>query len=90
MTRVRLSWPANPANELVTAYKVWEGYANPANPSLVQTVDTNSVELDLAPGRYAWAVSAVNLAGESIKSSFTYSPNIPSQPGTVTIEILTP
>jgi hypothetical protein len=90
MTRVKISWPANPVEQLVTSYKVWEGFLTPGNPTLVGTTSETSLELDVAPGRYAWSVSAVNLAGESGRSAVVYSPAIPTIPETPTIEIVVP
>lgn len=90
MARVRLTWPPNPVEELVTTFNVWEGYGLPT-PVLVATVQApaNSVELDVESGhRYLWSVSAINLTGESPRSQGAQSPAIPSAPGAPTIEII--
>ena len=87
MANIQLDWPVNPASELVSSYKVWQG--TPGNPlGLVATVATNTVTLDVPTGIYRWAISAVNLAGESVKSAETSSPGAPSAPGAPTVTVL--
>lgn len=76
-TTVTLSWDANPAAEKVTSYKVYEHTG--ANYNLLGTVlstaDRTFIVTDPDPAiAHNYALSAVNLRGESAKSADTVLP----------------
>jgi hypothetical protein len=76
-----LQWDANPPNEQVTNYKIYEKIGQ--NFTLVGTVDGKTTTYSLAgvpEGQHIYAVSAVNITGESSKSTETILPATPSVP----------
>lgn len=89
MSNVNLSWPANPASELIAAYNVYRSlngvdfslHASTANstPSYSDTVTS--------PGVYHYRVAAVNLAGEGPQSNTASTPSLPTQPGDITVVV---
>lgn len=88
MASVRLSWPANPAGELVTAYEVWEA-AGQGGFILRASVPTTDLLInDLPAGKYRWTVRAVNMAGYGPMSDEATSPDVPSKPGTPVVEVV--
>lgn len=84
MANVTLTWAANPAAEMVTKYRVWEAVnGNYEYPNLLgETSETTFVVTDHAPGLFSWAITAVNLAGESAISDWVAGPALPSKPAT--------
>lgn len=80
MASIRLQWPANPASENVTAYKVWES-VNGGAWTLKSTVATPELDIaNPAPHPTKWKVQAVNFIGESATSPEASGPSIPSTP----------
>jgi hypothetical protein len=88
MANVRLSWPANPSNQLVTGYDVWENRNN-GFWNIVATVPTPEyIVQDPSPGLYRWKVAAVNLAGTSGFSNEAVGPDVPTPPGDIVVEVV--
>jgi hypothetical protein len=90
MATIRLEWPASPAAELVSGYKVWEYVnGNMEYPNLLGVTPVPWYEIpNHVAGQFAWAVSAVNIAGESVKSDVTQGPSVPTKPGPVTVTVV--
>jgi len=82
-----LQWDANPATDLVTKYNVYEHVGS--NYNLVGSVNaptTTFALTNLSPGAHIYAVTAVNITGESInKSSEVTVPALPSAPANLRI-----
>lgn len=88
MAAIRLDWPANPAGEYVSAYKVWES-VNGGAWALKATVATNSLDIpDPSPHPTKWKVQAVNFVGESAASAEAVGPGIPSVPPAPSIQVI--
>lgn len=88
MANVRLSWPANPASELVSAYEVWEAVGQGSFILKASVPDPELLINDIPAGKYRWMVRAVNLAGNGPMSDEAVSPDLPSKPGTPVVEVL--
>lgn len=86
-TVLHLSWPANPAGEQVTNYKVYESvdggpYTFKAN--------TGVPSLDIPnpyPAVYAWKVRAENLVGLGPEGPVIAGPTLPTAPGSGTVTV---
>jgi hypothetical protein len=87
MASIKLDWPANPSNELVESYKLYQA-VDGGNFDYLQTVFSNTVTLNNVTGDRAWKVSAVNLAGEGDQSDPVATPGLPSAPGTPTLTVV--
>lgn len=88
MVKLRLDWTANPANQMVTSYQIWQGYNGSAMTKIAET-DTNSYEINDPPtGSYSFALKAVNLAGTSGMSSAALGPSLPSTPSTPVVTVV--
>lgn len=90
MATYRLSWPANPVEEQVVEYVIYQ--MKDGNPfSELARVPVTQTQFDIvnpSPGLYVWKVAAVNLAGEGSQSPTVSSPEVPSPPGQPTIELV--
>lgn len=85
---IRLTWPANPAGELVDSYEVWQG-VNGGSLQPLATTPTNQLDIvDPAPAAYQWTVRAHNLVGYGLESDVTNGPSVPSAPGAITVTVL--
>jgi len=88
-TAIVVSWPANPVEEGVTKYQVFESKdgsplafkANVVPPAHELTI------LNPLPGVYAWAVKSENFVGASALSPASSGPAIPSVPPAPTITV---
>lgn len=82
MAQAKLSWTANPENEAVTGYNIYQdgvlAGVSPTTEFLIQ---------NLASGQHTFEVAAVNLWGEGPKSDPISTPGTPSKVGGVTIQI---
>jgi|GEM_PF-3635249 hypothetical protein len=83
MATVSLSWPANPADENVIAYAVYQDGA------LVSSPAGTSVEIpDVVPGAHVFEIAAINEAwGEGPKSDPGTTPKACTKVGIITIKI---
>ena len=84
---LRLEWPANPADEFVTSYLVYES-VNGGPFTLKATVNEPFLQFNSAPGHYAWKVVAANFVGQSEESEVTEGPDVPSAPPAPTLLVL--
>lgn len=85
---IRLTWPANPAGELVDGYEVWQG-ANGGSLQPLAVTSTNQLDIvDPVPAAYRWTVRAHNLVGYGPQSAETNGPSLPSAPGTIVVTVL--
>jgi hypothetical protein len=89
-TTITLSWPANPSEDGVTRYAVYESKDGSAlafkaavAPSPVPSLNI----LNPLPGVYTWAVRAENFVGNSALSASATGPAIPSVPPAPTIVV---
>lgn len=87
-TTLRVTWPANPANEQVTKYEVFQSKDGGAFISQGLIVGTMFDVLNPLAGVYSFKIKAWNLAGASPFSPVTSSPNIPSTPGAPEVVVI--
>lgn len=88
---IKLAWPANPADELVSEYKVWQ--SKDGSPlAVIATVPAAASPEYLInsplPGAYQWAISAVNFAGQSPNGPVSNGPAAPSTPPAPTVTVV--
>jgi|RhiMetdeSRZDD1v2_1073273.scaffolds.fasta_scaffold5047482_1 hypothetical protein len=90
MTKIVLSWPANPAAEQVTKYQVfWSQNGGAFSSAGFATGGATSFEIvSPPPGVHAFKVKALNLAGASPDSPVASTPEIPSAPGQPTATVV--
>lgn len=86
---LHLEWPANPAGEQVTNYKVYE--SQNGGPFIFKA-NTPVPNLDIfnpAPAVYNWKVRAENFVGLGPESPVILGPTLPTEPaqGTVTVTV---
>jgi len=87
-TTINLSWPANPAGEGVSKYQVLESL-NGGAFNLKADVTTNALQiLNPSPGSYRWKVHAVNFVGTGPDSNIALGPDVPTQVGDITVQIV--
>jgi hypothetical protein len=81
-----LVWDANAPGDMVTNYKVYEHVGTTYNliATVAGTVTTYSLA-GVSAGPHVYAVSAVNISGESPKSAETILPALPSAPANLRI-----
>lgn len=82
---VILSWDANPVDQEVTGYKVYQATAVTGPFTLITNTPITSVVLTLTPGKYFWYVTATNFWGESLPSETVHTPANVS--GIVTLKV---
>lgn len=88
MSVLRLEWPANPANELVTAYQVLESQdGGPWGLKGVTNGDT-FLQFNAVAGHFAWKVRAINFVGAGPDSPVVNGPDVPSAPGQPTLTVV--
>jgi len=88
MATIRLTWPANPASELVDGYEVWQS-TNGGSSQPLTVVSTNQLDIpNPVPAAYAWTVRAHNLVGYGPQSPVTAGPSLPSTPGSITVTVV--
>jgi hypothetical protein len=79
-----LSWDANPEAEQVSGYDVYEHVGSDYNLLTPEPIPATTYPLGaVPPGAHTYAVSALNIRGESPKSSevtFPAAPSAPSNP----------
>lgn len=86
---VVLTWNANPANQNVTGYKVYQASAAAGPWTSVSTVATNKATLlNIQPAVYFFRVTANNSWGESIPSNVVSTPIPAGAPGNVVVTII--
>jgi len=90
MTKIVLSWPANPAVEQVSKYQVfWSQNGGAYSSAGYATLGATTFEvLSPPPGVHSFKVKAVNLAGSSADSPVASTPDIPSAPGQPTATVV--
>jgi hypothetical protein len=85
MAQLTLNWNANPADELIAAYRVYK------DDAMVQEVPGTSAVIDgVGPGQYKIEVSAINEKGEGPKSDpviATVELQPPSKPTGLTVVV---
>jgi hypothetical protein len=88
-TTVRVTWPANPAEEQVSNYRLYQS-VNGGSFNFLTDKGTSTQHdiLNPSPGVYAFKVEAQNLAGNSPQSDPGSSPGTPSKPGTPTVTVI--
>ena len=89
-TVITVGWPANPVEEGVTKYQVYES-KDGAPMAFKANVTPPSHELVISnplPGVYAWAVKAENFVGMSPLGEVSEGPAIPSTPPAPTITVV--
>ena len=87
-TKIKLTWPANPASENVTHYEVWESQ-NGAPFTLKATVTQLFYDITTpAPVNYQWYIKAKNYVGTSAPSAVSSGADIPSAPTAPTVEYI--
>jgi len=86
MPNVRLSWPANPTEQLVHAYEVWE-QVNGGFWNIVATVNEPTYVFAPSSGTRSWKVRAVNFVGISGYSNVASGPSVPTPPGDITVTV---
>lgn len=83
---ITIVWDSSPAAEQVTAYKIYE-LVQVGWTEIGETSTPRFVVGDRPPGRYEFAVTAVNFWGESVRSESVTTPTAPpSVPLPPTIE----
>ncbi|MHC4154404.1 MAG: hypothetical protein ACYST6_05720 [Planctomycetota bacterium] len=87
MANIRLTWSPNPVDQLVEVYKVFEQVDGGAYTLVGEVAEPTILREDLAPGAYAWQVSAVNVAGEGPKSQTVGGPAVPTAPSGLTASV---
>jgi len=86
---VTLAWDANPADQAVTKYTVYEQTG--ATWTKLVDVTTPTVTLsNVTPGIHTYAVTASNIWLESARSASAATPNVPSAPSNMIIITITP
>ena len=85
---VRFEWDANPAEDEVASYQLWERVSADTT-RLVATVngDTVTTSGEFAVGAHAVFVTAVSAEGVSSGPSNTVTFRVPNAPGTLKIKI---
>ena len=89
-TTIHLTWPANPASELVTKYKVVQQVGG-AGPFLFLAETPNNFYDIVNPSAnvFAWQVRAINFVGEGPPSPVTTGPAVPTAPPAPTVTVTT-
>ena len=88
MTTLHLSWPANPASELVTEYHVHRSVDGGAFSLFRVVVGATTTDIvDPAPGLYSFLVKASNFVGISAESPVVTGPGVPTAPGQPTLTV---
>jgi hypothetical protein len=87
-TTLRVSWPANPADEQVTKYELFQSKDGGPFTSLGLIVGTSKDILNPLTGVYRFKIKAWNLAGSSPESAVASSPAIPSTPSTPEVVVI--
>jgi hypothetical protein len=85
--QIDVSWPANPAGNLVQNYQIWESKDNGAF-SLKASVSASTLTyqiLNPLPGFYRWQVRAVNFVGNGPFSNVANGVDVPDKVGDPTI-----
>jgi len=88
-TTLKLEWPANPAGEQVTNYKVYESVnGGPFNFKANTSVPELTI-LNPPPAVHSWKVRAENFVGLGPESPVILGPTLPTEPaqGTVTVTV---
>lgn len=88
MATVRIKWPANPPEELVSAYKVMGSFNDAPYIQLGTTPQAQFDVVNPAPGNWKFKVSASNFVGEGPESDPISGPGVPSKVGPLTLEII--
>jgi hypothetical protein len=89
MVTLRLTWPANPPEDLVSSYQVLESF-NGSPFSVTAEVPTPTYDkLSPTPGQWAFKVTAKNFVGIGPESDPVAGPGVPSKPGTPTLSVIT-
>jgi len=87
-TTINLSWPANAASEGILKYQVFES-VNLGPFNFKADVTTPALQiLNPAPGHYRWQVRAVNFVGDGPMGPIAEGPDIPTAPGTITVQVV--
>jgi hypothetical protein len=81
--QLTLVWDANPTDEQITGYNVFEN----VNGTWVQvgSTDTTNFPLGNVVSKRTWAITATNYLAESVLSDPVSSPNAPGKPRNVKI-----
>ena len=88
-TVLHVAWPANPAGEQVTNYKVFESAdGGPFNFKANTAVPSLDIP-NPAPAVYAWKVRAENLVGLGPEGPVILGPGLPTAPGPGTVTVTT-
>jgi hypothetical protein len=87
--QINISWPANPAGDQITSYDV--RITHNGTPTIVSVPPSPSPTHTIpnpAPGTYAFAVRANNLAGEGSFGASTNLTSVPSTPPAPTVVVV--
>lgn len=86
MTTINLSWPASPASEFVSSYRILVS-TNGGNFNDVGSSPTNSFAfVTNLQAQFAFRIRAVNFVGQSADSATTQGPSSPTPPAAPTID----
>ena len=85
--QIQLTWPTNPASELVTHYEVFEQVSDGFFD--LKAIVTEAVYTFIPQAAVLhWKVRAVNFVGASEFSPIAEGPSAPSTPGTITVTVV--